>query len=87
MDDSDYILELGGKQVTAKRDQPQQMEVASSFRGRPWLAVHWKCCNVYSRVYRNAKGTAYDGRCPQCSKAVHVAVGPEGSSERFFEAY
>jgi hypothetical protein len=56
-------------------------------RGRPWLAVHWRCCGAYSRVYRNASATAYEGRCPKCGRAVRVTIGPGGTNNRFFEAY
>lgn len=82
--DVDYILELGGKTVTPQTTA--EVTVASSFRGRPWLAVHWKCCNVYSRIYRNAEGTLYTGRCPRCTRPVRAAVGPDGTRARFFEA-
>jgi len=54
--------------------------------GRPWIAVTWKCCSVYSRVYRNRAGTCYEGRCPKCGKPVKARIGPGGTSSRFFEA-
>ncbi len=86
MSEPDYILELGGR--TANGDEPpaRRIERSSSFRGRPWLAVHWKCCHVYSRVYRNRTGTAYDGRCPRCGRPVHVGIAADGINVRFFEA-
>jgi hypothetical protein len=56
-------------------------------RGRPWLAVHWRCCHTYSRVYRNADATAYSGRCPTCGKLIEVRIGADGTSNRFFEAF
>ena len=79
----DYILDLA-----SRRDDQQdhQRDGKSGFRGRPWLAIHWRCCSVYSRVYRNAAGTAYAGRCPRCGKAVSVKVGEGGTDSRFFEA-
>lgn len=56
-------------------------------RGRPWLAIRWRCCEVYSRVYRNAAGTAYEARCPRCGRDITVAVDPRsGTRARFFEA-
>jgi hypothetical protein len=80
----DYILELGG----GSTEQPtEQIEVDGSFRGRPWLAVHWRCCGVYSRVYRNRQGTAYRGHCPRCAKPIRVKVSPSGTRDRFFEAW
>ncbi|MCX5659856.1 MAG: hypothetical protein NTW19_09060 [Planctomycetota bacterium] len=57
-----------------------------SLRGRPWLSVRWRCCGGYTRVYRNAQATAYEGRCPTCSKPVRVKVGQGGTDCRFFEA-
>ncbi|MBI1335522.1 MAG: hypothetical protein GC164_01015 [Phycisphaera sp.] len=57
-----------------------------NMHGRPWLAIHWKCCSVYSRVYRNASGDAYEGKCPRCGRAVKVRVGSGGTDSRFFTA-
>ncbi len=59
---------------------------AGGLRDRPWLAVRWRCCEVYSRVYRNARGTHYDGRCPRCGRPVRAVVGEGGTDQRFFEA-
>ncbi len=55
-------------------------------RGRPWVGIRFDCCGVYSRVYRNAEGTAYRGRCPRCLRAVRLRVGPDGIDARFFAA-
>jgi hypothetical protein len=54
---------------------------------RPWLAVHWRCCHTYSRIYRNRDATAYVGRCPACGKVVKATIGPGGVNNRFFQAY
>lgn len=78
----DYIVDINGVRVPS----PDKGSSKRSLRGRPWLAVHWKCCGVYSRVYRNAAGTLYEGRCPKCGSPVTVRVGPGGTSHRFFEA-
>ncbi|HOI54699.1 MAG TPA: hypothetical protein PLP01_05585 [Phycisphaerae bacterium] len=53
---------------------------------RPWISVHFECCNVYARVYRNAAGTAYVGWCPKCAAKVTVRVAPGGTTTRFFRA-
>lgn len=75
----DYILDLGGQ----RRERPAPK---SDFVGRPWLAVKWRCCSVYSRIYRNRDATAYEGRCPRCGAPVRATIGPGGTSQRFFEA-
>ena len=55
---------------------------------RPFIGVTFKCCNVYSRIYLNREGTAFEGRCPRCyrKKVVVRVVEKGGTSERFFEA-
>ena len=75
--DPDYILNVAGLGGSA---------VAQARRGRPWLAIHWRCCSVYSRIYRDPGAPAYQGRCPRCGKALRVPVGPGGTHHRFFEA-
>lgn len=57
-----------------------------TLRHRPWVAIRWRCCGAYSRIYRNREGTAYTGRCPRCARPVRLRVGPGGTSARFFEA-
>lgn len=39
---------------------------------KPFVGVLFKCCNVYSRVYRNARGD-YAGRCPKCLRPLVMA--------------
>lgn len=61
-------------------------DAAGVDRPRPYIGVQFECCAVYYRVYRNAAGTAYEGRCPRCGIAVKVPIGPEGTTARFFRA-
>lgn len=77
----DYIVDIQGVGRKAS-----QVPNSSSLRGRPWLAVQWKCCSVYSRIYRNKAGTLYEGRCPKCARPVSARIGPGGTTHRFFEA-
>jgi hypothetical protein len=51
-----------------------------------FLGIHFKCCNVYQRIYKNNNQTAYEGRCPSCGMKVRVPIGSGGTSERFFTA-
>jgi len=53
---------------------------------RPFLGIYFECCRIYSRVYRNAQGTAYQGRCPLCLRPVRLVIGPNGTSSRLFVA-
>ncbi|MGD0770806.1 MAG: hypothetical protein ABSB42_21700 [Tepidisphaeraceae bacterium] len=62
-----------------ERDSPGQ--------ARPYLSVLFACCSVYQRIYRNAQGTAYSGRCPRCGKPVKFDVGPGGTDARQFVVY
>ncbi len=83
MNGPDYIVDIDG--VSTPQGQGAA-EDQSNLRGRPWLAVQWKCCSTYSRIYRNEAGTRYEGRCPKCQRPVSVRVGPGGTNHRFFEA-
>lgn len=77
MADDDYILDLGGGHAPRKPDAPA---------GRPFISVHFTCCNVYQRIYRNREGTAYAGWCPRCARRVVAEIRPDGVATRFFEA-
>jgi hypothetical protein len=51
---------------------------------RPFIGIHFKCCNVYQRIYLNKAGTAFVGWCPKCSVKAEVKVAPGGSKSRFY---
>ena len=57
-------------------------------RKKDFIGVTFKCCNVYSRIYINEQGTAFEGTCPRCyKKRVVVKIVENGGTEsRFFEA-
>lgn len=46
--------------------------------------MHFKCCNVYLRIYLNRSGTAFEGHCPKCLRRVRIAVAKGGSKSRFW---
>lgn len=86
----DYIVDIDGVSVPDNAGRPGGGGGGDTggggFRDRPWLAVQWRCCGVYSRIYRNKEGTLYEGRCPRCARSVSARVGPGGTTNRFFEA-
>lgn len=84
--DPEDIVELSvaGSPVSRPASSASDETAAASPLGRPFLRLFFRCANKYSRVYRNAAGTAYDARCPTCGKTMRFAVGPGGSSARFF---
>lgn len=51
---------------------------------RPYVGVHFQCCNVYSNVYINHEQTAYSGHCPRCSSRVEIPIAKEGSTTGIF---
>ncbi len=54
---------------------------------KKFVGVKFNCCGLYVRVYINKDGTAYEGRCPKCTKPVRLKIGEGGTSNRFFEAF
>ena len=79
----DYIVDIDGVQPPTPTGGPPPGRATT---GRPWIAIKWRCCGAYSRVYRNRAGTAYEGRCPRCGTATRATIGTGGTDARFFEA-
>jgi hypothetical protein len=74
-DPRDYKLDIAGMK------KPQK---SSASGDRPFLSIHFACCSVYSRVYRNNDGSAYAGRCPRCGRPIKFNIGEGGTDQRFF---
>lgn len=101
MEDPAYMLEISGLEGSVRKPDgaivpvaagvtrencgggPTENAVASP---RPWLGVQFDCCGVYQRIYRNAAGVAYEGRCPRCLRQIELPIGPDGTAARFFNA-
>ncbi|HOE65483.1 MAG TPA: hypothetical protein PLO62_03065 [Candidatus Hydrogenedentes bacterium] len=58
----------------------------SDRKPRPYIGVHFKCCNVYIRVYLDRFGRTFSGHCPKCMRRIEIKVGPGGSASRFWTA-
>ena len=65
----------------------RQLSQGGASDKRRFLGVHFKCCNMYQRIYTNQMGTAYVGRCPRCGKQVAIPIGEGGTDSRFFEVH
>ena len=53
---------------------------------RKFLSIYWKCCHVFSRVYKNEGLNQYQGYCPKCNRKLIVPIGKDGSNRRIFIA-
>jgi hypothetical protein len=66
---------------------PPESGAGEGLRQRAYLGVHFACCGVYARIYRNAEQTAYVGNCPRCTRRVRIEIAPGGTDQRFFTVY
>lgn len=85
MSDQDYILDLSTQPAADNALAPQAHGPKAT--ARPWLAIHWRCCHVYSRVYRQKNASHYLAQCPCCGRSATIQVAPHGVSTRFLEAF
>jgi hypothetical protein len=77
-------------QIVQKNQNPQTHsgdENANDGPAKKFLGLKFTCCGLYSRVYVNRDGTAYEGRCPKCLKHVKLKIGEGGTDSRFFEVF
>jgi len=78
---STFSVVVGDDKVSSSSPQVERHGV-----GRPFLGVHFECCNTYARIYKTREGTAYEGQCPHCFARISVGIGKGGTSKRFFRA-
>ena len=81
-DDRDYKLDLSPAAAGAASSDAAPDAPATA--NRPFISVHFACCNIYLRIYRSPDGQSYRGHCPRCAKPVHFAVAPGGTDARTF---
>jgi hypothetical protein len=77
-DPRDYKVDLGATGGAAAAGG------GANVARRPFLSVHFACCGVYQRVYREPDGKTYLGRCPRCATPVRFVVGVGGTAARSF---
>ncbi len=53
---------------------------------RPWIGIHFECCDVYQRVYRKPEDDHYLGFCPKCGRRIRLRVAADGVDAKFFRA-
>lgn len=65
---------------------PEIKPAGGNPKPKEFLGIHFRCCNVYGRIYKNKAGSAYAGNCPRCGKRVEAKVGSNGNGtdQRFF---
>lgn len=88
MDEPPYILDISGLETGGVDDaEPEVAETSSATaKGRAWIGMQFECCGVYTRIYRNRQGTAYEGNCPRCARPIEIRIGAGGTSSRMFRA-
>jgi len=79
----DYVVEIAGLEETDARPAGPVTVCGR----RRWIGIHFECCGLYARIYRNKDGTAYTGHCPRCARPIKVRIAPDGVDCRFFRAH
>ena len=64
--------------------QPAAPPAGAPAGPRPWIGMHWRCCDVYARIYRHPEADRYRGSCPRCGRSTTLRVGSGGTSARSF---
>ncbi|MFV2068388.1 MAG: hypothetical protein ACC645_15570 [Pirellulales bacterium] len=75
-----------GRDVDLSSDVDGPVAGGSGPGTRPFVGIHFVCCDLYTRVYVNREETAYEGNCPRCGRPIRILIGPGGTSQRFFTA-
>jgi hypothetical protein len=78
---------MAGDNLDLSSDGPKGQSATGRAGLRRFIGVNFACCGCYARIYVNREGTAYEGRCPRCSRPIRVLIGPGGTDCRFFTAY
>ena len=76
-----------GRHVDLSSEGAGPGPVPSGPAARPFVGIHFVCCDLYARVYVNREETAYTGNCPRCGRPIRIRIGHGGTSHRFFTAY
>ncbi len=76
-----------GRNLDLSSESQPKTALEGGLGTRRFIGITFACCDVYSRIYVNRDETAYEGRCPKCSKPVQIRIGPGGTDCRFFTAY
>lgn len=66
------------------REPAPAPETAGSAPGSTYLRLWFDCSRQYARAQKSPDGTKYTARCPKCGATAKFAIGPGGTSERFF---
>lgn len=75
-------LPLARQVPPGSRSDPEPPTPPSA--AKPYLRIWFECANQYARAQLVPDGTAYLARCPTCAKTMRFAIGPGGTSDRFF---